>query len=425
LAGAIPSSACFICAGVFLYAAIRRAAHSSSAAVAALGLLALNPNLLYLQGTPMTEAVVLAALMALLYFTVVFRETQSFAAVIGAGIGSVAASLGRYEGWFVIPFVALYFLFAGRKWTRRIGAPLVFAAIALLAPLYWLGHNWWLYSNALEFYDGPYSAMSIYRRALAQNMVPYRGDHDWQAAWLYYRTAVQMCAGWTAVIIAIAGLVGGIYRRVWWPILFAALPPVFYIWSMHSGGTPIYVPTLWPNSYYNTRYAVAALPLLAIAGGCLVLIASKRWRPWVAVAILIAAATPWLIRPQPSDWVTWKESQVNSVNRRAWTQGAAQSLTPVYHSGAGIITSFGDLSGILRAAGIPLREALYDGDELEWMAATMRPDLFLHEEWAVAMAGDTVATTILKSGFQHGPRYHLIQTVKVKGAPVIEIYKRD
>jgi hypothetical protein len=36
-----------------------------------------------------------------------------------------------------------------------------------------------------------------------------------------------------------------------------------------------------------------------------------------------------------------------------------------------------------------------------------------------------VATTVLKSRFQHGPRYHLIQTVKVKGAPVIEIYKRD
>jgi hypothetical protein len=423
LAGAIPSSACFICAGVFLYAAIKRATQSSAAAVASLGLLALNPNLLYLQATPMTEAVFLGALMALLYFTVLFRETQSFAAVTGAGIASVAASLARYEGWFLIPFVAIYFLFAARK--NRLEAALLFSAVAALAPFYWLGHNWWIYSNPLEFFNGPYSAMSIYRRALAQNMAPYPGDHDWRAAGLYYLTAVRLFTGWVAVAIGIAGLVGVFQKRLFWPVLLAALPALFYIWSIHSSGTPIYVPTLWPYSYYNTRYALTALPLLAIAGGCLVLVAGTRWRPWLAVAILIAAATPWLIRPQPSDWVAWKESQINSITRRAWTAVAARDLASAYRSGSGIMSSFGDLTGILRVAEIPLREALYDGDELEWMAATARPDFFLHEEWALAMAGDSVATAVQKSAFRHGARYHLVEAIKVKGAPVIEIYKRD
>ena len=239
LAGAIPSSVCFVCAGVFLYAALRRATQSSAAALASLGLLAFNPNLLYLQATPMTETVVLAALMALLYFTVLFRETQSFAAVAGAGLASVAASLARYEGWFVIPFVALYFLFTARK--NKLGAALLFSGIAALAPLYWFGHNWWLYSNPLEFFNGPYSPTSIYRRALAQNMAPYPGDHDWRAAAFYYLTAVRLFSGWVAVVIGIAGLVGVFQKRLFWPVLLAALPPSFYIWSMHSGGTPIYV----------------------------------------------------------------------------------------------------------------------------------------------------------------------------------------
>jgi Dolichyl-phosphate-mannose-protein mannosyltransferase len=426
LAGAIPSSACFVCAGVFLYAAIKRATQSSAAATAALGLLVFNPNLLYLQATPMTETVVLATLMALLYFTVVFRETQSLWAVVGAGIASIAATLARYEGWFVIPFVAIYFLIAGRKY-KRITAPLLFSIVAVLGPLYWLGHNWWIYANPLEFFNGPYSAMSIYRRALEHNMAPYRGDHDWRAASLYYGTAVQMCAGWTALTVAIAGLAGAVWKRVFWPVLFAALAPLFYVWSMHSGGTPIYVPTLWPFSYYNTRYALTALPLIAISGGCLVLVVNQRWRLGLAVAILIAAAAPWLIRPQPADWITWKESQVNSIARRAWTQAAARALVSAYHSGSGggILTSFGDLTGILRASGIPLKEALYDGDEPEWMAATTRPDLFLHEEWAVTFAGDAVATAIQRATLKTGPRYHLVQTVKVKGAPVVEIYKRD
>jgi hypothetical protein len=426
LAGAIPSSACFVFAGVFLYAAMKRATQSSTAALAALGLLAFNPNLLYLQATPMTETVVLAALMALLYFTVVFGQTQSLWAVVGAGIASIAGSLARYEGWFVIPFVAIYFVIAGRRY-KRITAPLIFSILAVFGPLYWLGHNWWIYSNPLEFFNGPYSAMSIYRRALTHNMAPYRGDHDWKAASLYYGTAVQMCAGWIAIVIAIAGLTGVVWKRVFWPLLFAAFAPLFYVWSMHSGGTPIYVPTLWPFSYYNTRYALTALPLIAIAGGCLVLVGTERWRPWVAIAILIAAAAPWLIRRQPSDWITWKESQVNSITRRAWTQAAAKDLVAAYgsSSGGGIVTSFGDLTGVLRAAGIPLREALYDGDEPEWMAATTRPDLFLHEEWAVTFAGDTVATAIQRATLRSGPRYHLVQTVKMKCAAVVEIYKRD
>jgi len=423
LAGAIPSSACFVCAGLFLFAAMRRAAHSTAAALASLGLLALNPNLLYLQATPMTETVVLAALMALLYFTVLFRETQSLLAVAGAGIASIAASLARYEGWFVIPFVAIYFLIAGRK--NRLGAALLYSGIAVLGPLYWLAHNWWLYSNPLEFFNGPYAPMSIYRRALAQNMAPYPGDHDWRAAAGYYLTAVLLFTGWSAVIIGIAGLLSVFQKRLFWPVLFAALPPLFYVWSMHSGSTPIYVPILWPYSYYNTRYALTALPLLAIAGGSLVLLSSLRWRPLIAGAIVIAAVAPWLIRPKPGDWVTWKESQVNSIARRTWTRAAAQAFGPAYRSGTGIVTSFGDLIGILRAAGIPLHEALYDGDEPEWSAAAARPDLFLHEEWAVTMSGDAVATAIQKAAFQHGPHYHLVEAIKVKGAPVVEIYKRD
>lgn len=422
LAGAIPSSACFVCAGLFLFASMRRAAHSSSVALASLGLFALNPNLLYLQATPMTEAVVLAALMALLYFTVVFRETQSFAAVMGAGVACLAASLARYEGWFVIPFVAIYFLFAARK--NRFVFAVLFSAIAALGPLYWLGHNWWLYSNALEFYNGPYSAMSIYRRALAQNMMRYPGDHDWAAAGRYYLTAVKLCVGWASVAIGILGLAAALWKRMFWPLWLASLPPMFYLWSMHSGGTPIFVPTLWPFSYYNTRYALAALPLLAIAGGSLTLLVPQRARPWIATAIVLAAVAPWLVHPQPSDWVTWKESQTNSIARRAWTKAAASALAGSYRQG-GIITSFSELTGILRQSGIPFREALHDGDEPAWTAATLRPDLFLHEEWALTIAGDSVATAIQRASFKTGPRYHLVQTVKVKGAPVIEIYKRD
>jgi hypothetical protein len=423
LAGAIPASACFVTAGAFLFAALRSATSSTSAALAGAGLFALNPNLLYLQATPMTEPVSLACLMALLYFTVRFRETQSIVAVLGAGVAGLAASLTRYEGWFLIPFVAVYFLVAARR--RRLLFALAFAAIAALGPLYWFAHNWFVYSNPLEFYNGPYSAMSIYQRALDQHIRPYPGDHDLRKAWLFFQTAAQMCAGWGVVVAGVAGIAGVVWKRVFWPVLMTLLVPVFYLWSMHSGGTPIYIPQLWFNSYYNTRYGLAALPLLAIAGGCLVLVTSQKWRPVLAMTIVLLGVAPWLLRPTPEVWICWKESQVNSEARRAWTEQAANFFDSQYQRGQGILTSFGDLTGIFREAGIPLRETLHQGNVLAWISATRRPDLFLRQRWAVAFSGDEVATAIRQATLKTGPRYHLVQTIMVRGAPAIEIYKRD
>ena len=110
VAGAIPSAACFVLAGAFLFAAARRLYASAAAGLAVALLFALNPNMLYLQSTPMTEAMFAAALAALLWATVWFRDSQSVWAVLAAAAASNAASLTRYEGWFLIPFVALYLL---------------------------------------------------------------------------------------------------------------------------------------------------------------------------------------------------------------------------------------------------------------------------------------------------------------------------
>ena len=176
LAGAIPSAACFVTAGTLLFAAARRAYRSAAAAVAVLLPFAINPNILYLQGTPMTESLFLAAFAALLWATLWFRDSQSLVAVFAASAASCAASLTRYEGWLLIPLVALYLLVASEKKWHAV----LFAVLAALAPLAWLAHNQFYYSNPLEFYNGPYSAAAIYARQRASGMASYPGDHDWR-----------------------------------------------------------------------------------------------------------------------------------------------------------------------------------------------------------------------------------------------------
>ena len=411
MAGSISAAACFVAAGAFLFAAVRRSFASTAAAVAATALFALNPNLLYLQSTAMTEAVFFAALMALAYCSVRFRETQGWGATAGAGIAACAGTLARYEGWFLIPFAALYFLCAARR--RRMGVALVFCALGALGPLYWLAHNWWLFGDPLAFYRGPYSAWAI------QGNQPYPGKGDWLTAWLYFRTAAQLCAGPGLALMAIAGAAASLAKRVFWPLALLALPGVFYIWSIYSSATPIFVPSLWPNSYYNTRYGLAVLPLVAVASAGLVAIVPARMRAITAALVIAAGTVYWMVNPQPRNWITWEESRVNSEARRAWIREAAGYLAPRYVSGSGIITSFGDLTGIYRQAGIPLRETFTGDNGLPWLATVRRPELLMWQEWAVGMRGDAVAAAAVREG-----RYSLEKSVTVQGAPAIEIYRR-
>ena len=291
---------------------------------------------------------------------------------------------------------------------------LLFGAVASLGPLYWLAHNWWFFGDALDFYRGPYSAGAI------QGGKDYPGVHNWLKAWLYYRTAVALTAGWGLLAGSLLGFYAGIWRRQWWPMLLLGLPPLFYLWSMHSSAsTPIFVPTLWPNTYYNSRYGLAALPLLAFLAGACCLVFPERWRARVAVVTVGLAVLPWVLKPRPEAWVCWKESEVNSTARRAWTFQTAQFLKAHYRAGTGIFSTVGDMAGAFREAGIPFREVLQEGNEPAWQAAVARPDLFLHEEWAVALGDDAVAKAA------QARHYELAKVILVKDGPMVRIYRRN
>src|SRR5581483_7141146 len=200
-------------------------------------------------------------------------------------------------------------------------------------------------------------------------------------------------------------------RAAVWAILLLALPPLFYLWSMYSsGGTPIHVPGLWPNSYYNTRYGLAALPLLALASSALVLAFPQRYRAAVAVLVVIAGTIHWASRHQPEDWITWAESRANSIGRRAWTAEAAQYLGPRYRLGAGILSSGGDdFFGIYRAMGIPLAETFSVDNGLPWDAAIQRPELYWWQVWAVVKRNDELHEAMRRAAGR-GMIYQLVKT---------------
>jgi hypothetical protein len=419
LAGTIPAAVFFTIGVAFLYAAVRRATGSRAAAAAAAALVALNPNLLYLQATPMTEAVFLGCFAAAVYGCVRFQQSRSWGYALGAGVAALAGSLTRYDGWFVLPFFGLFFVLAG-----SLRSAALFLAVAGLGPLYWLAHNYYFYSDPLEFYRGEHSALAIYARGLARGYERHPGDHDWPAAFAYYRRAAETTVGRPLVWALPFGVALALWRRPWRPLLLLALPVLFYIASMYSGGTPLFVPSLHPHAYYNTRYALAALPFCA-AGAALAVGVWPRpaWRAAAALVAVALGAGGWVLRPGVEHWVCWKESEVNSAGRRAWTSQAAAFMQRAYRPGDGVLTAGGDVLAVYQSAGIPLRETLNDGTKFPYWPAVQRPDLFLRERWVVAVAGDAMSFHLTN------PRRFAAVCEKVAEfsadrEPVIEIYRR-
>ncbi len=410
LAGAIPSAICMALGATFFFSAVRRIFDSVPAGAAAAAVFLLNPNTLYLGSIPMTEPPLFAALLALLYFTVRFQATQGYGAVVGAGLAATAATLIRYEGWFLLPFVALFFLFTGgqRKWS----ATFLFCALAAIGPVIWLAHNWWYFDDALYFYRGPWSAKAI------QGNKPYPGRGNWREAFEYYIAAGSLIAKWPALALAAAGTLFALATRAArWPALLLVLPIAFYIWSLHSSGTPIFVPQLEPHGYYNIRYALALVPLAAFGAA-----AFARYGKWPAFAVTLLALAPCLM-----DWnshpITWQEAEMNSRGRRVWIAQATDYLRRNAHPGDTFFTSFNDMTAIYRTLSIPLRRTLTSDNYQEFLIAESRPDLLLREDWAVVMGGDSVQGIIDKARL-HGPDYELDRRIFVKGQPVIEIYHR-
>ena len=419
-AGAIPAAMCFVLACWLFFRALRSSLDSNTAAFAGAALLALNPNLLYLQAAPMTEAIFLCFLAGLLYSTLKDWPTR-------AALLTLAATLTRYEGWALIPAVFAFFL-----WKRRWSAAILYGCIASLGPVYWLVHNWWLFGSALAFYDGPWSAKAIYQRQLDGGMQRHPADGNWFEAVHYFLEAARLTLGEGLLII---GLAGALYyaakrRTQLWPVIFLAIPPLFYIYSLRSAGTPIFVPGLWPNSYYNSRYALSLLPLAAFGVAALVRVIEREYRTISAVVLVFACMLPWLVyRNHQSEWICWRESQVNSEVRRDWTARGGNFMWSQYARGDGIWYNFGDLTGILRFAGIPLRETLHEGNELQWYSTLARPELLLREKWVIAFEGSPLAKAVAGLPYEtaaiyptggHGPAVMIFRRkVSVTRLPVV------
>lgn len=293
LAGSWPSLACYVVGVVGFYRLCRRMLVPRWALVATL-FYALNPNLLYLATTAMTEPLYLALMVWITLLTVecvdaiqAVDEARLARRMIGLGLLIFAAVFTRYDGWILGAaawcVIAWQLWRAGDLWRRAAPVFAVFTLVVVSGPLLWLGYNQHFNHDPLDFLRGPYSAHAIEIRTTPPGARPYRGWHNPGWALIFFTRTAQVDAaawemGFAVMAAALAGLWIAIRQRMARSSLLLWIPLGFYVYSIAYGWVPIFIPQLYPHSYYNSRYGMEMLPALALFAGVAAEALERRWR---------------------------------------------------------------------------------------------------------------------------------------------------
>jgi hypothetical protein len=316
IGGSVPSMLAYVLGVAGIYRLVRARASRAGAALAAI-IYALNPSLLYMQSTAMTESIFLAALIwSVVYFDDFVRglgesgnaslparapaagsaalpdsippagaQLPSWKAIERCGCCLAAAIFTRYDGWIFAFVVGICAVLAALRWftkhppqptrARLLRSMLSFLLLLALCPTLWLAHNYKINRHPLDWLNGPYSAKAIERRSSPTGYPPYPGKGNVKVAAQYFLKAARMNTGegsredWL-IALASCGVLIALFRpRRFGALLLLWIPLPFYAYSIAYGSVPIFVPAWWPFSYYNVRYGLELLPAIAAFVGLL------------------------------------------------------------------------------------------------------------------------------------------------------------
>jgi hypothetical protein len=447
IGGSVPSMISYVLGVIGIFRLVRDALSKESkmgARIAAWGaavIFGANPNLIYMQATAMTESLYLALFVwAFVYFSEFARslpEATNKPALLKCGLCLAAASLTRYDGWFLI---GIFFLAAlvlilrsGNFRTFKVGFA-QFTLILVAMPILWLGYNAAVYRNALEFANGPYSAKAIEKKTAIPGFPPHPGTNDLPVAASYFLKAgeINMLPNnwhrlWLGLLL-IGTCVVLISRRNLWPFLLFWVPLPFYMLSIAYSGVPIFLPLWWPHSIYNARYGLQLLPAFAVfiplTGYFLAQLSSNiKVESAIAASILIviAASYAWVWHERP---ILFQEAWVNSRSKNEIEDQLA-SIVKRLPANANYLMYLGGHVGAFEHAGIPLKQVINEGNhrpwekprdpEGIWEKALANPEQYV--QYVIAFKGDDVDEQVNKKSLT------TFLILRVTGQDPVTIYR--
>jgi hypothetical protein len=388
---------------------------SRAAGGAAAAVFGLNPNVLYLQATPMTEPLLIALTtisVAMLVqwcgsadaSTISERDLAAMRSAAPVGVVFALACLTRYEAWFVtVTALAAAVWTLWRRGTpaasalRRVRAIAVYPAVAVVAFLVFsrvvIG-SWFVASG---FFVPENKALGLPVLAAAE---VWWGTHALSGSSIIIVAAIGI------VSVALVGAFSRQRADAWIVLSLAATAAL--PWAAFVKGHP-----------FRIRYMVPLLVIEAIGAG---VAAGLTRRAHVAAAVAVLAIAAYDLRPLDAQAPMVVEAQWDRPNGPV-----RQHVTDCLVDGRDqekIMASMGSLGHYMQEtshAGFALRDYLHEGNGDIWLAAldTPRP----YAGWILieekANGGDMLAKRA------HADPHFLDGYTRVCEGAGLALYKRD
>jgi hypothetical protein len=430
LAGSFVSMPCYVIATIYLFLAARRLTRSSSASLIGTLVFIFNPNVLYLQSTPLSETVCMAAFAMTAYYFLCWAQDGKLKQLIFTAACAFLATLARYDGWAL--FVGLFCCIALIGWMKHQKLLRIQANLVIFAILGGLGIGLWFLWNKIIFGDSLFFQKSLYSSQSQQSLELTSGNlfsyHNlWQAIRFYMIDSSQT-VGLSLLILLLIGVILFVLKHKFTPITIAGLlfliPFPFYIAALYGGQAIIWIPGANPPDahvyMYNVRYGAQAVVPVAFFMAVLVeRMSSVPWQRFYTIGcgtllgvILLQSvliASQGIISLQDGQYTYACGPQKTIIQYLAEHYNGGRVLQDVYAS------QF-DVSD----AGINYSNVIYEGSALFWERGLQNPASTA--EWVVVTPHMTIDP--IAQRLQANPAFLSQFTLVVKQTNDILLYHR-
>lgn len=409
--------------------------------LAAVLVLLANPAILYTYTTALTEPVLLMCLVAgmagLAHWATSRRRMSAGELAVFAGIPSGAAVLSRYEGWALVLTGTIFVLVAEMRrsgqWREAITMAAGYAAVPAAAVLWWLSYNWAIYGSPLEFMFGQYSAYAQQKNITDGGLLPTKGNLG-LTLWTFHWSLLETM-GIAVLAAAACGAVVVVFRRglATSTLLIAVTGSAyaFALVSLYLGQTAINNDHSLPSTWWNNRFALTALPLVAILVAAFAheVTRRRRARPWAAGALILALAlqNAWWLQDPTARLAILAEGNMSHVSNTN-SFAAARWLKAHYTGGGILMDESARGNAVLPTMGIPLNN-IYNRASGDHFAPALA-DPARYAEWVFvnveAGAGpqDSGFTDLAYQAISSDPTFNSRYAV-VFSSPTHRIYERS
>lgn len=278
LAGSIIGGISYVISAIYIYKLIRLLIPSIAISILGTFIFALNPNILYLQTTPLGELPLVCSLILSVYYFMLWTKKGTIGVLALSAAFAFAGSLMRYDAWFLVvsemAFIVLIGILKKQGYKKTEGSLVIFSTLAVSGILFWLIWNTLIFKDALYFLNSPYSAKSQQLAWLARGELP--AYHNIFNSFIFYCVTAAKNTGVALGVASLAGFIMVMMRNtitkgrrdVFVASTLLLSPFIFYVVTLYMGISIVLVPELVPKTFqwnlFNIRYGIVMVPAVAV-----------------------------------------------------------------------------------------------------------------------------------------------------------------